>query len=225
MQQLIDGYSRFRSEIYPQHAKLFAKLAKGQQPKTLFISCADSRVMPEMMTQCDPGVIFSCRNAGNLIPPPSEVGSGVPATIEYAIRVLNVTDIVVCGHSDCGAMKGILKMDELESLPVVRGWLEHAGPSARWLTRMLKNTTSMSFEETLEVVTEANVIVQMQNLRMHPSVDEALRQGALQLHGWVYDIGSGAIRRFDSDQGIFCSLIPDSHPAEKTQTKQEQKIA
>jgi carbonic anhydrase len=225
MQQLIDGYSRFRSKVFPQHSKLFEKLAKGQQPKTLFICCSDSRVMPEMITQCDPGTLFSCRNAGNLIPPPTEVGSGVPATIEYAIRVLQVTDIVVCGHSDCGAMKGILKMEDLESLPVVRGWLEHAGPSARWLTRMLKNTTSMSFEETLEVVTEANIIVQMQNLRMHPSVDEALRQGALQLHGWMYDIRSGAIRQLDSNQGEFRPLIAEIHPAEQVNAKQEQKIA
>ena len=225
MQQLIDGYSRFRSKVYPQHTKLFEKLAKGQQPHTLFISCSDSRVMPEMITQCDPGTIFSCRNAGNLIPPPTEVGSGVPATIEYAIRALKVTDIVVCGHSDCGAMKGILKRESLESLPVVRGWLEHAGPSARWLTRMLKNTTSMSFEETLEVVTEANIIVQMQNLRMHPSVDEALRQGGLELHGWMYDIGSGTVRQLDSERGEFRPLIPESVVAEQVHAKPEQKIA
>lgn len=225
MQQLIDGYTRFRSNVFPQQSGLFEKLAKNQQPQALFICCSDSRVMPEMITQCNPGVLFSCRNAGNLIPPPSEVGSGVPATIEYAIRVLKITDIVVCGHSDCGAMKGILKMEELESLPVVRGWLEHAGPSARWLTRMLKNTTSMSFEETLVAVTEANIIIQMQNLRMHPSVDEALRQGELRLHGWMYDIGSGTIRRLDSDRGEFCLLIPDGLTAEQAYAEEEQKIA
>jgi carbonic anhydrase len=222
MQRLIEGYARFRAKVYPQHSKLFEGLAKGQQPQALFICCSDSRVMPEMITQCDPGVLFSCRNAGNLIPPPTEVGSGVPATIEYAIRVLKVTDIVVCGHSDCGAMKGILKPENLESLPVVRGWLEHAGPSARWLTRMLKKTTSISFEETLEAVTEANIIVQMQNLRMHPAVDEAVRQGSLQLHGWMYDIGSGDIRRFDPELGAFCTLLEDG-PA--TETEQELKIA
>ena len=225
MQQLIDGYVRFRSKVYPQHSKLFEKLAKGQQPQALFICCSDSRVMPEMMMQSDPGVVFSCRNAGNLIPPPTETGSGVPATIEYAVRVLKVADIVVCGHSDCGAMKGILKREDVESLPVVRGWLEHAGPSARWLTRMLKDTTAMSFEETLQVVTEANVIVQMQNLRMHPSVDEAVKRGALELHGWMYDIGSGAIRRFDPDQGAFCPLIPESQPSAETNGRQERKIA
>lgn len=225
MQQLIDGYTRFRSKVYPQHSKLFEKLAKGQQPQALFICCSDSRVMPEMMMQCDPGVLFSCRNAGNLIPPPSEVGSGVPATIEFAVRVLKVPDIVVCGHSDCGAMKGILKSESLESLPVVRGWLEHAGPSARWLTRMLKDTTSMSFEETLEVVTQANVIVQMQNLRMHPSVDEAIRKKAVRLHGWVYDIGSGEILRLDEEQGRFIPLVAGERSSVVAPPGKQRKIA
>src|SRR5437899_1828512 len=152
MQQLIDGYSRFRSDVYPAHSKLFERLAGWQSPQALFLCCSDSRVMPEMMMQCDPGVLFTCRNAGNLIPPPTDTGSGVPATIEYAVRVLKVADIVVCGHSDCGAMKGILRGEDVEALPVVKTWLEHAGPSARWLTRMLKRTTSMSFEETLAAV-------------------------------------------------------------------------
>lgn len=225
MQQLIDGYGRFRSKVFPQHAKLFEKLANTQHPGTLFICCSDSRVMPEMMMQCDPGVLFSCRNAGNLIPPPTETGSGVPATIEYAVRVLKVQDIVVCGHSDCGAMKAILKPEALESLPVVRGWLEHAGPSARWLTRMLKTSASMSFEETLKAVTEANVIVQMQNLSMHPSVDEALKQGKVSLHGWVYDIASGGIRSFDPRQGAFFPLLPETRAAVEPRAKQERKIA
>ncbi|QNI36123.1 carbonic anhydrase [Edaphobacter albus] len=225
MQQLIDGYTRFRSKVYPQHSKLFEKLSKGQQPQALFICCSDSRVMPEMMMQCDPGVLFSCRNAGNLIPPPSEVGSGVPATIEFAVRVLKVPDIVVCGHSDCGAMKGILKSESLESLPVVRGWLEHAGPSARWLTRMLKDTTSMSFEETLDVVTEANVIVQMQNLRMHPSVDEAIRKKAVQLHGWVYDIGRGDILQLDAEQGCFLPLVTGERSSVMAPPGKQRKIA
>ena len=225
MQQLIDGYSRFRSKVFPQNAKLFEKLASAQHPQALLICCSDSRVMPEMMMQCDPGMVFSCRNAGNLIPPPTETGSGVPATIEYAVRVLKVPDIVVCGHSDCGAMKAILKPEVLESLPVVRGWLGHAGPSARWLTRMLKDTTSMSPEETLQAVTEANVIVQMQNLSMHPSVDEALKQGKLRIHGWVYDIASGGIRSFDAQQGAFFPLVPETQAATETRAPQERKIA
>lgn len=224
MQRLIEGYARFRAKVYPQQAKLLEKLAKGQQPQALFICCSDSRLMPEMVMQCDPGDLFPCRNAGNLVPPAMETGSGVAATIEYAIRVLKVADVIVCGHSDCGAMKAILESEHLESLPVVRSWLEHAGPSSKWLTRMLKGATSMSFEERLQAVTEANVIVQVQNLKTHPAVDEALRKGTVGVHGWMYDIGRGNIRRFDPALGAFCALLADG-PAAPIETKQELKIA
>ncbi len=221
MQRLIDGYARFRTKVFPQHSKLFERLAKGQQPQALFICCSDSRVMPEMVMQCDPGDLFPCRNAGNLVPPPTETGSGVAATVEYAIRVLKIADVVVCGHSDCGAMKGILQSEHMEELPVVRSWLEHAGPLSTWLTRVLKDGTSMSFEQRLQVLTEANVILQMHNLRLHPAVDEGLKRGDLKLHGWMYDIGSGGIRSFDSEVGEFRSLIADV----PTQPKPELKIA
>ncbi|WP_035351112.1 carbonic anhydrase [Edaphobacter aggregans] len=225
MQRLIDGYARFRAKVYPQHSKLFERLAKGQQPQALFICCSDSRVMPEMMMQCDPGDLFPCRNAGNLVPPATETNSGVAATVEYAIRVLKVADVVVCGHSDCGAMKAILEKEQLESLPIVRSWLEHAGPSSKWLTRTLKGATSMTFEERLQAVTEANVIAQMQNLKTHPAVDEALKKGTIGLHGWMYDIASGNIRRFDPQLGAFCALLADGPSSAPVEAKQELKIA
>lgn len=209
MQQLIDGYARFRSNVFPQHSKLFEGLAKGQQPQALFICCADSRVMPEMVIQCEPGTLFSCRNAGNLVPPPTETVSGVAATIEYAMRVLKVADVVICGHSDCGAMKGILESDQLESLPMVQSWLRHAGPSSKWLTRLLKDAMSMTFDQKLRLLTEANVIEQLQNLRMHPSVDEALKKNMVRLHGWMYDIGSGGVQQFDAEQGCFRPLLAE----------------
>ena len=223
MQRLIEGYARFRAKVYPQQAKLFEKLAKGQQPQALFICCSDSRVMPELVMQCDAGDLFPCRNAGNLVPPPSETCSGVAATVEYAIRVLKVPDVIVCGHSDCGAMKAILEGGHLESLPIVRSWLEHAGPSSKWLTRTLKGATSMSFEERLQAVTEANVIAQVQSLKTHPAVDEALKKGTVGVHGWMYDIASGNIRRFDPQLGSFCALLAD--PTAPVEAKQELKIA
>jgi len=225
MQRLIEGYARFRAKVYPQHSKLFEKLAKGQHPQALFICCSDSRVMPEMVMQCDPGDLFPCRNAGNFVPPPTETGSGVAATVEYAIRVLKVADVVVCGHSDCGAMKAILEGGTLESLPIVRQWLEHAGPSSKWLTRTLKAATSMSPEERLQAVTEANVIAQIQNLKTHPAVDEALKTNSVNVHGWMYDIGSGNIRRFDPELGAFCALLNESQPTAPVEAKQQLKIA
>jgi len=209
MQQLIDGYTRFRSHVFPQRAQLFEELAKGQKPQALFICCSDSRVMPEMMMQAEPGVLFPIRNAGNLVPPPSESGGGVAATVEYAIRVLKVADVIVCGHSDCGAMKGLLHTDQLESLPIVKAWLENTGAASRWLTGTLKDATTMPFEERLQLITEANVIAQMQNLHAHPAVYEFVRKGSLNVHGWMYEIASGGIRRFDAEKGRFTALLPE----------------
>jgi carbonic anhydrase len=220
MQRLIEGYIQFRSKVFPQHSQLFEQLSKGQQPLALFICCSDSRVMPEMMMQCEPGVIFPVRNAGNLIPLPGENGSGVAATVEYAVRVLKVADIIICGHSDCGAMKGLLQAEKLESLPIVKTWLENAGASSRWLTATLKDSKTMAFEKQLELVTEANVIAQMHNLHANPAVYESVRNGQLDVHGWMYDIASGHIRRFDGDKGSFVPLISDD-----LQTQDERKIA
>jgi len=224
MQQLIDGYARFRSNIFPQQSGLFEKLAKGQQPQALFICCSDSRVVPEMIMQSDPGTLFPSRSVGNLVPPPTETSSGVAATIEYAIRVLKIPDVIVCGHSDCGAMKGVLESEKIEALPAVRSYLQHAGPSSKWLTRLLKDTTSMSFEQKLKLLTEANVIAQLQNLKMHPAVDEALKKGSVRIHGWIYDIGTGAIQQFDAEQGSFRPLLTDE-PVVTTSAGRERKIA
>jgi carbonic anhydrase len=224
MQQLIDGYTRFRSQVFPQHAELFEKLSKGQQPQALFICCSDSRVMPEMIMQAQPGVLFPIRNAGNLVPPPSENGSGVAATVEYAVRVLKVADVVVCGHSDCGAMKGLLHTDQLESLPIVKAWLENTGAASRWLTSTLKDSTVMSFEERLQLITEANVVAQVQNLHAHPAVYEFVRKGSLNVHGWMYDIATGGIRRLDVEKGKFTALLPEKMDTVQ-RTRVEKKIA
>jgi len=225
MQQLIDGYARFRSNVFPQHSRLFEQLSKGQQPQALFIGCSDSRVVPEMVMQCDPGVLFPSRSVGNLVPPPTETSSGVAATIEYAVRVLKVPDVIVCGHTDCGAMKGILESEKLEALPAVRSYLQHAGPSSKWLTRILKEADSMPFEQKLRLLTEANVIAQVQNLRTHPAVDEALKKGTVRVHGWLYEIASGNIQQFDAEQGCFRPLLTDEPVVATTPAGRERKIA
>ncbi|HEY6414188.1 MAG TPA: carbonic anhydrase [Edaphobacter sp.] len=224
MKRLLEGYSHFRSKVFPQHSKLFERLARGQKPQALFIACSDSRVMPEMVMQCDPGELFPCRNAGNLVPPATETTSGVAATIEYAIRVLKIPDVVICGHSDCGAMKGLLEQEHLDELPMVKSWLQHAGPSSRWLRGALQDASAWPFEKKLELLTEANVIMQMQNLRLHPAVAEGVENGTVQVHGWMYDIGSGGLRRFDSERGSFDALIADD-AATTTQAQPERKIA
>src|SRR5919199_3192505 len=126
MDHLLSSYQRFRSEVYPEHRQLFESLATGQHPSVLFITCSDSRVVPDLIMQSDPGDLFVCRNAGNIVPPYGEMTGGVSATIEFAVAVLNVSSIVICGHSDCGAMKALLHPEKVQDLPTVRAWLRQA---------------------------------------------------------------------------------------------------
>lgn len=222
MKQLIDGYTRFRSQVYPQHSQLFQQLANGQQPQALFICCSDSRVMPEMMMQSEPGVLFPIRNAGNMVPPPSETGGGVAATVEYAVRVLKVADVIVCGHSNCGAMQGLLQMHTLDALPIVKAWLENTGALSQGLMTSFAGASELPFEQRLQLLADLNVVAQVQNLKAHPAVYEAMHQGTLKVHGWMYDIGSGRISRFDEENRTFVPLV-----AEGLHTVQidERKIA
>ncbi|HEY8998450.1 MAG TPA: carbonic anhydrase [Edaphobacter sp.] len=222
MQQLIDGYTRFRSQVYPKHSQLFQQLAKGQQPQALFICCSDSRVMPEMMTQSQPGVLFPIRNAGNMVPPPSETGGGVAATVEYAVRVLKVADVIVCGHSNCGAMQGLLQMDTLDALPTVKAWLENTGALSQGLMTSIAGAAELPFEQRLQLLADLNVMAQVQNLKAHPAVYEAMRQGTLKVHGWMFDIASGRISRLDEEKGTFVPLVAEGLHAVQID---ERKIA
>lgn len=165
MQQLLEGYSEFRSRVFAQHSREFAELEYCEEPKALFITCSDSRVMPEMITQCGPGEILCCRNAGNLVPPPEETSSGVGATVEYAVRTLRVPEIIVCGHSDCGAMRALLDEGRLNDMPLLRSWLCHAGPMAHAFRGVMQDPRVWPEEERLRVLTELNVIAQLRSLR------------------------------------------------------------
>ena len=134
MKRILSGLSRFQNEIFPQTRQLFERLASSQTPEALFLTCSDSRIVPELMTQTAPGDLFICRNAGNIAPAYGEVNGGVSATIEYAVLVLEVKDIIICGHSDCGAMKGLLHPEQLAAMPNVAAWLKHA-ESARFMVQ------------------------------------------------------------------------------------------
>lgn len=206
MHRLLAGYARFRSTVYPSHKLLFEKLGKGQQPEALFITCSDSRVMPEMMLQTEPGQIFPIRLAGNLVPAYGLDGDGTAATIEYAIRALKVRDVIVCGHTSCGAMKELLEQAHTRDLPGVTSWLEQAGHASKWLRSTLRDVKAISPEEKLNLVIEANVVQQLDHLRQHPAVRDGLAAGTLKLHGWVYDIVSGEIRALDAESGAFQPL-------------------
>jgi carbonic anhydrase len=193
------GVRAFKRDGFRKNRPLFRKLAKSQSPRVLFITCADSRVVPSLITQTRPGDLFVERNPGNVVPVYSRYAVGVSASIEYAIDVLNVEQVVVCGHSDCGAVKGILHPEKLASVPAVRRWLTYGNRSRR----MLGRAPGLSEREKLERLTQLNVIVQLEHLRTHPSVARRLRQSKLTLHGWVYRIHDGEILQLDSRNGEF----------------------
>jgi carbonic anhydrase len=197
MKKLIEGVLRFQEEIYPQHRELYQELASSQSPRWLLITCSDSRVVPSLLVQAGPGELFICRNAGNIVPAHSEHSGGVAATIEYAVQVLAVKHIIVCGHSDCGAMKAVLHPDRVAHLPAVAAWVAHA---ARARAVVLEVAGEGSEEELLARLTEENVLAQMDNLRTLPSVAAKLKAGTLQIHGWLYDIATGHFQVWDESE-------------------------
>ena len=204
MRRLADGVRRFRKHEFPERQGLFESLAAGQQPHTLFIACADSRVVPELITQTRPGEMFVCRNIGNIVPAYGEMLGGISAVVEYACTALEVSDIIVCGHSDCGAMKALVAPDDpkLAQMPTVRSWLRNAEAA-----RSVVDATQPGLEpaDRLQAVIEQNVRTQLGHLGTHPSVAARLATGSLSLHGWVYRIETG---RIDAMQGGSGKLVP-----------------
>jgi len=201
--RILKGLSRFQKSVFPKQRDLFQKLALGQRPDALFITCADSRIDPCLLTQTKPGQLFICRVIGNIIPPYPDAIGGVSATIEYAVGVLGVPDVIVCGHTDCGVMKGVLNPEALEPLASVSAWLNYAQPARRAVAHLKQVQTD---EEHLLAVAERNVVQQLGNLRTHPTIAERLDQGDLNLHGWVYDLGEGVVTHYDSNQDAFVAL-------------------
>jgi len=204
MQKLIDGCHRFQRDVYPRRKELFEQLAGGQHPEVLFITCSDSRVDPCLITQTEPGDLFVLRNAGNLVPAYGAADGGEAGTIEYAVAALKVPHIIVCGHSRCGAMDGLLHPEKVQELPAVQSLLKHAEDTGR----VLRDQFGHIDEETarLRTAVEQNVLMQLEHLRTHPSVSAALDQGALQLHGWVYQFESGEVFAYDADKRQFLPL-------------------
>ena len=202
MQDIIDGFLKFQRNAFPERAGLFKDLANQQSPRALFISCSDSRLVPELVTQQEPGQLFVIRNAGNIVPPFGPEPGGVSATIEYAVVALGVTDIVICGHSNCGAMKAIADNADLEPMPAVSHWLRYSDAAKAVVE---KKTWDQPIDKVNAMVQE-NVFAQLSNIKTHPSVAVGLRNNAIRLHGWVYDIESGKILALDKNTKSFVSL-------------------
>src|SRR4051794_20652830 len=169
--RILRGLSRFQRDVYPKQRELFERLALGQRPDALFITCADSRIDPCLLTQTKPGELFICRVIGNVVPPFPDAIGGVSATIEYAVGVLGVPDVIVCGHTDCGVMKSVVNPDAVAGLPSVSAWLNYAQPA-----RAAAGT------DDILAITEHNVLQQLENLRTHPSVIQRLADSDLELH-------------------------------------------
>lgn len=200
IQQLVAGIHHFQAHDFRSQRELFEHLAKGQNPDTLFITCSDSRIDPNLITHTKPGELFILRNAGNIVPPYTEAQGGEAPTIEFAVVALGIQDIVVCGHSHCGAIKGLLHPEKLLDLPAVAAWLYHAEATRRIMWEKYCHCTPA---ELLTASIEENVLVQLENLETHPAVAERLHTGKLKLHGWVYDIETGEVFAYDPQLAQF----------------------
>jgi carbonic anhydrase len=205
--ELIGRVFHFEKSIFPEHGELFGKLANhGQAPKALMISCADSRIVPEQIMQAQPGDLFVCRNAGNIVPPYATMNGGVTSTVEYAVMALGVRDIIVCGHSDCGAMKALSDPSGLETMPNVAAWLRHGAAAEHIVSTCHGHLDS---GERVRAITLENIIAQISHLRTHPAVAAAIARGEMTLHGWFVDIHAGQVLGLDGDSGQFVVLRED----------------
>jgi carbonic anhydrase len=203
MDKLIEGHKRFLAEVFPEKKSHFHLLAESQSPAWLFITCADSRVLPDLILGTEPGDLFISRSIGNVVPITSQDVDGVTATIEYAVDVLKVRHAIVCGHSDCGAMKAALDKKRLENLPKARRWLDHV--QAAFTYRQPLNPADGDAAELASLI-RGNVVAQLINLRAQPAVQNALGEARLSVHGWYYDIFTGRIEEYDEKKKTFAVL-------------------
>ncbi len=203
MKKILSGLGQFHRDVFPAKKRLFGKLANGQKPLALFITCADSRIDPNLITQTEPGDLFVCRNAGNIVPPYDATGEGMSASVEYAVAALEVPHIIVCGHSNCGAMKAVMHPEIAKGLPHVGNWLTHSQAA---LHIVKANKKRRNEQQRMDSLIEENVLLQLQHLRTHPQVAAKLAAGKTQLHAWVYSIGTGEVTAHDAAAGRFISL-------------------
>jgi carbonic anhydrase len=204
MERLIEGHKKFLAEVFPRRRDQFHLLAESQAPEWLFITCSDSRIVPDLILGTGPGDLFIARCIGNVVPITANDVDGCTATIEYAVDALKVKHAIVCGHSDCGAMKAALNRHGLDKLPKASRWLHHV--EAAFTHRQPLNPADGDHAELCSLI-RGNVVAQMLNLRAQPAVARAVMEGRLAVHGWYYDILSGRIERFDEDARRFVPLI------------------
>ena len=203
MPSFASGVVKFQRDVFPGKKSLFEHLSHGQAPEALFITCSDSRIETAMITQTNPGELFVSRNPGNIVPPYELSTSGVTASIEYAIAVLKVGHIVVCGHTECGAIEGAVCPETVAHMPHVAEWLTLARDA---VTRVDRAFPNLDETERLTRVTRQNVVLQLEHLAEHPMARERMDSGELKIHCWIYDIKSGDVYVFDKDRNEFVPI-------------------
>jgi carbonic anhydrase len=222
MKRLIQGLHEFQTKYFSTHRELFELLSQGQHPRILFITCSDSRIDPNLITQTEPGEMFIIRNAGNIIPAYGATNGGEGAAVEYAVHALGIQEIIVCGHSHCGAMKGLLQIDKLaEDMPLVYEWLKHAEATRRIIKEHYQEYEG---EERMNATIEENVLTQLENLRSYPVIQSRLKNGQLHLHAWVYEIESGEIFAYDPIKGDYVPAKTQFSRAAWITPEQQERI-
>lgn len=204
LERLLDGVRHFVKNEYPHRQEVYDQVTRdGQRPHTLFVTCADSRVDPELITRSGPGDIFVARNIGNIVPAYGEMMGGISAVVEYAISALEVDQVVVCGHADCGAMRGLLNQEKLGNMPAVQNWLQNAHAALSIADALHSRDNEAQF---LDELTRQNVLLQMNHIRTHPSVAGRAAQGRLTVYGWVYDFRLGQVLSYNDDTKHFVPI-------------------
>ncbi len=204
LHQLLDGYKDFCEHYCPGHREQLAELAKGQQPQVMLITCADSRIEPGLIFHAEPGDLFVLRNAGNIVPAFGQSASAEAGTIEFAVLGLKVQDIVVMGHTQCGAVRAMLNFEQMRSqLPALCRSLE---PNLRVATLAQAHPDASTAKDPLELAVRLNVLVQVDNLLTHPAVAAAVENGTARLHAWLYSIETGQIHVYCQDRAQFMPL-------------------
>jgi carbonic anhydrase len=203
--KIVDGVKKFQSEVYPAQRDIFQHLKDRQHPIAMFFTCADSRILPNVIMQTGPGEVFTERTPGNIVPRYSDHVGGVTASVEFALLALRVPLIIICGHTNCGVMKALLEPQVASGMPAMQNWMRHALAARE---RLLRESATASRQDPLRLLTEYNVLAQMDNLKTHPSVEARLASGELAIEGWVYDIAEGAVWAAHSDSGHFELLVP-----------------
>lgn len=219
MRKLIKGVHQFQTDYFNSHREMFEQLSLGQHPRILFITCCDSRIDPNLITQTQPGELFIIRNIGNIIPPYGKTTGAEGAAIEYAVQELGIKEIIVCGHSHCGAIKGLLQLGNLaEEMPLVYDWLKYAEATRQVIK---ENYQGYEGKDLLNVAIEENVLTQIENLRTYPAIHSKIHRGQLNIHAWVYKIETGGVVVYSAER---CSIQADHEQDQFVDAEMNGKI-